>query len=554
MRNIILFLTFICYVFPAYSQQNVGIGTTTPNASAILDITAADKGLLIPRVALNDHTSAAPVTSPAEGLMIYNATGTEPHGFWYWDGSQWVQVGTGFSASGGTLDDAYDFNGSGLGRTITADAGAVEINMPSGATNTEGLTVTAANGSTGTPASAINVLCSGVGASVYAENNNAANPYNTIQASTNSTNAYTSAIAGYYDGTNQGVGIYGSVYNSASSGVAGVMGVNNRTNGGYGIYGQGFNGGVGETNDAGGAGLWGQNNNGTGTGNACGVIGDGNYGVWGQTSYGQAGVFGLNARTSGGHGVWGQGVNGVVGESVNINGYGVWGSNSATSDPGIGTAGVGVTGVAGQSTNTSLSYGLYSYDDGGIYNQLDVGGNFYAGGTKSFRIDNPMDPDNKFLIHFSIESDEIMNIYRGTVSLNANGEAEVELPEYFHLINKNFSYNLTAIGMPAPNLYIKQKIRNGKFVIAGGAPNQEIDWVVYAERNDKYLQKNPQLRNTQPEKTDRYKGRYVHPQLWGQQAEKGILYKTEIQLLKGNNQLIPKKQPVDLNEINKNRK
>lgn len=552
MKKILLSGIIIFNFLWSYSQQNVGIGTTTPDSSAILDITSTDKGVLIPRVALNDHTTAAPVTSPTEGLLIYNATGSEPHGFWFWDGSQWVQVGSG-SSSGGTLDDAYDFGGPGLGRTITADTGAVEINMPSGATNTEGLTVTAANGTSGTPASAINVMSSGIGASVYAQNTNTGNPYNTIEGSSNSTNAYTSAVAGYYDGTGQGVGVYGSVYDASSTGVAGVMGVNSRTNGGYGIYGQGFNGGVGETNDAGGAGLWGQNNNGTGSGNACGVIGDGNYGVWGQTSYGQAGVFGLNTRTTGGHGVWGQGVNGVVGESVQINGYGVWGSNTATTDPGTGVAGVGVTGVAGQSTNTSLSYGVYSYDDGGIYNQLDVGGNFYAGGTKSFRIDNPLDPKNKFLIHYSIESNEVMNVYRGSVQLDANGQAIVKLPDYFSAINKNFSYNLTPVGAPAPNLYIKQKIQNGEFVIAGGTANQEIDWVVYAERNDKYMQQHPEYRETQPEKTGRYKGKFVHPQVWGQPASKGILYKPALKLLENKNEIIPKKKPIDLNQLNKTR-
>jgi len=552
MKKILLSTIIIFNFLWSYSQQNVGIGTTTPDASAILDITATDKGLLIPRVALNDYTTAAPITLPTEGLLIYNATGSEPHGFWYWDGSQWVQVGSG-SSSGGTLDDAYDFGGPGLGRIITADTGAVEINMPSGATNTEGLTVTATNGTSGTPSSAINVMNSGIGASIYAENTNTGNPYNTIQGSSNSTNAYTSAVAGYYDGTNQGVGVYGSVYNASSTGAAGVMGVNNRTDGGYGIYGQGFNGGVGETNDAGGAGLWGQNNNGTGSGNACGVIGDGNYGVWGQTSNGQAGVFGLNTRTTGGHGVWGQGVNGVVGESVQIDGYGVWGSNTATTDPGTGVAGQGVTGVAGQSTNTSLSYGIYSYDDGGISNQLDVGGNFYAGGTKSFRIDNPLDPENKFLIHYSIESNEVMNIYRGSVQLDANGQATVKLPAYFPAVNKNFSYNLTPVGAPAPNLYIKQKIQNGEFVIAGGTPNQEIDWVVYAERNDKYMQQHPEYRETQPEKTGRYKGKFVHPQVWGQPKSKGILYKPAFKLLDDKNEIIPKQKPIDLKQLNKTR-
>ncbi len=536
MKKIFLVVVIGLYFFYANAQnQNVGIGTTTPDPSAILDLHATNKGLLIPRVTLNDHTVPGPITSPAEGLLIYNANGTEPHGFWYWDGSEWVQVGAG-SSGGGTLDDAYNFGGSGAGRTITADFGSVEINMTSSASNTEALTVTAANGSTSSPSSAIYVINSGVGASIYAENNNSSNPFNTIQASTNTTQSYGSAVAGYYDGTNQGVGVYGSVYDANSSGPAGVFGVNNRTNGGAGIWGQGFNGVVGETNYAGGGGVWGVNHNANGSGDAPGVVGDGNIGVLGQTSNGSSGVKGVNARTDGGHGVWGVAVNGVVGESSYSYGYGVYGSNAATSAPGsdaaAGVAGMGITGVAGQSTNTSLSYGVYSYDDGGIYNQLDVGGNLYVSGTKNFRIDNPNDPENKFLVHFCIESDEVMNVYRGETVLNDNGEAVVVLPDYFMKINKNFSYNLTPVGAPAPNLYIKQKIENGKFIIAGGNPGQEIDWVVYAERNDKYMQAHPEYREVEPNKTGRYKGKYVNPELWGQPKEKGILYRKPLKTFK----------------------
>ena len=554
MRKIIpLFVLCLLFFSNLQAQNNVGIGTTTPDSSAILDITSANKGLLIPRVTLNDHTTPAPVTNPATGLLIYNANGTEPHGFWYWDGTEWVQVGAGSNTGGGTLDDAYNFGGPGAGRTITADNGAVEIDMTTSASNIEALLVTAANGTSSNPSTGIHVVNSGIGGSIYAENTNSANPYNTIEASTNSTNAYTSAIAGYYDGTNQGVGVYGSVYDQNSSGPAGVFGINNRTNGGAGVWGQGFNGLVGETNYSGGVGIWGENYHSQGSGEGSGVTGDGSIGVWGQTSDGPAGVKGVNARTDGGHGVWGVGVNGVVGESSYTDGYGVWGSNSASSDPGIGVAGVGVTGVAGQSTNLNLSYGIYSFDDGGIAQNLDVGGNFYAGGTKNFRIDNPNDPEHKFLVHFSIESNEVLNVYRGTATLDQNGEAVVTLPDYFMKINKNFSYNLTPVGSPAPNIYIKQKIQNGKFIIAGGNPEQEIDWVVYAERNDKYLQAHPELRETQPKKTGKYKGKYVHPEVWGQPKEKSILYKKPLKVLDAKQNLMKKPESVNGKKFHKNK-
>jgi len=549
-----LFIAIFILASNLFSQNNVGIGTNTPDASALLELNSSSLGLLIPRVQLDDANTAAPITSPAEGLLIYNETGTESHGFWYWDGSQWVQVGAGSSTGCNTLEEAYNCNGNGAGRTIATDYGAVTLNLSNTTNGTVALQVNSTTGTSSAPSTAISTQNTGFGGSVYGENTNASNPYNTIEGSTNSSNQYTSAVAGYYDGTAQGVGVYGSVYNSSSSGVAGVMGVNNRTNGGHGVYGQGVNGVVGETNNAGGGGLYGINNNSTGSGTGCGIIGQGNYGVWGQTTYGPSAVFGLNTRTTGGHGVWGQGVNGVVGESTNQNGYGVFGSNSAASDPGAGVAGVGITGVAGQSTNTSLSYGIYSYDDGGITNQLDVGGNFSAGGTKSFRIDNPNSPDDKFLVHFCAESPEVLNIYRGTTNLNANGEAIVEMPSYFEQINHNFSYSLTAVGSSAPNLYIKKKIENGKFIIAGGNANQEIDWVVYAERNDKYLQANPEVRNVEPVKTGKYKNKYVHPELYGKAKEKGILYRPSLKILNDKPQLIDSsKVKVDIKDIDKNR-
>ncbi len=550
MKKLFITLLISVYTLISFAQNNVGIGTTTPDSHAALDIVSSDKGILIPRLTTTQRTSMTLNTSQT-GLLVFDSTLQQ---FWFWDGTQWVQIGAGSSTGCNTLEEAYNCGGNGAGRTIATDYGAVEFTLSNTTNGTVGLQANTTTGTSSTPSTAISAQNSAFGGAIYGENTNSSNPYNTIEASNNSNNQYTSAVAGYYDGTAQGVGVYGNVYNSSSTGVAGIMGVNNRTNGGHGVYGQGVNGVVGETNNAGGGGIYGLNNNSTGSGSGAAVIGDGNYGIWGQTTYGPAAIFGLNTRTNGGHGVWGQGVNGVVGESSDINGYGVWGSNSATTDPGTGVAGVGVTGVAGQSTNTNLSYGIYSYDDGGIYNQLDVGGNFSAGGTKSFRIDNPNNPDNKFLVHFCAESPEVLNIYRGTTILNSNGEAVVEMPNYFDKINKNFSYSLTPVGSSAPNIFIKQKITNGKFIIAGGNPNQEIDWVVYAERNDKYLQANPQVREVEPVKTGKYAGKYVHPTLYGKSKEQGILYKPALKVLNDKPQLInTSKVKVDIKKLNNNR-
>jgi len=77
----------------------VGIGTATPNASALLDLTSTNKGFLPPRVALTAANAAGPISSPATGLLIYNtaSTGTYPNqvtpGYYYWNGTLWTRVG-----------------------------------------------------------------------------------------------------------------------------------------------------------------------------------------------------------------------------------------------------------------------------------------------------------------------------------------------------------------------------------------------------------------------------------------------------------------------------
>jgi len=78
------------------AQNNIGIGTVSPDASARLDITATDKGILIPRVSLTNVSAVAPVTSPAAGLLIWNTnagiSGGSGIGFYYWDGIQWESI------------------------------------------------------------------------------------------------------------------------------------------------------------------------------------------------------------------------------------------------------------------------------------------------------------------------------------------------------------------------------------------------------------------------------------------------------------------------------
>ena len=110
LSPVLCLLLFLAIRIPLNAQtDNVGIGTTTPDNSAILDLDVSSltdkKGFLAPRVALDDASTEAPVTSPAKGLLIFNEGGTEPEGFYYWGGSQWIQVGAGSSSlPGGTAE------------------------------------------------------------------------------------------------------------------------------------------------------------------------------------------------------------------------------------------------------------------------------------------------------------------------------------------------------------------------------------------------------------------------------------------------------------------
>lgn len=209
-------------------------------------------------------------------------------------------------------------------------------------------------------------------------------------------------------------------------------------------------------------------------------------------------------------------------ESASTSGYGVYGRNSATS----GT----IYGVRGYASTAAGGYAVYAAGDMG------------ASGVKPFRIDHPQDPENKYLLHYSTESPEVLNAYSGTVTLDDRGEAVVELPAYFAAINKVPRYTLTAIGAPMPMLHIADKINNEallagertvpgqpvpvcSFRIAGGAPGQEVSWEVKAVRND--LRMRRQGAPVEREKTGPERGKYQHPEYYGQPPELGMDYDAE---------------------------
>lgn len=92
MLRKILFIAVIAVTIPALvnaQSNNVGIGTTTPEPSAMLDISSTSKGLLVPRMTILQRDLIIPTTPSSEGLLIYQTDGTnsEPKGFYYWSAS-----------------------------------------------------------------------------------------------------------------------------------------------------------------------------------------------------------------------------------------------------------------------------------------------------------------------------------------------------------------------------------------------------------------------------------------------------------------------------------
>lgn len=212
----------------------------------------------------------------------------------------------------------------------------------------------------------------------------------------------------------------------------------------------------------------------------------------------------------------------IFGYSLNntANNYSVLGWTDGTGTFNVGTYGQ-ATGVSGTITN----YGIYGFAANGGTNyagffQGDVnitGTLSKAGGT--FKIDHPLDPANKYLVHSFVESPDMLNIYNGNVITDANGFATISLPEYFEAANKDFKYQLTVIGTFAQAI-IAEKLQNNQFVIQTNQPNVEVSWQITGVRNDPWADQNRIV--PEPVKTGQEAGRYLHPELYNQPEEMGI--------------------------------
>jgi trimeric autotransporter adhesin len=349
-----------------------------------------------------------------------------------------------------------------------------------------------------------------------------------VYGRTQSLSDFTAGVNGYAARTSGiSYGVYGAS-NSGSDGAAGVYGSADRSTGAvYGVY--------GTTNSSGNGAIGVYGSSSSATGITAGVAGltlsSSGIGVEGYATRQTGTNTGVLGRSDSpdGKGVYGIGVGlGVVGESSSPNGWGVYGLATAAA---TGSSAKGVIGIVNGTISTSIdpvcgvcgeatgnAFGVYAYSPG-LW-ALFADGQFAATGYKSFFIDHPMDPANKFLTHYCSEGPEALDVYSGNVTLDVKGEAWVDLPPYFEALNRDFRYQLTPIGKPAPNLNIAEEIQGNRFKIAGGAPDAKISWRVEGVRNDRWAQTHPA--SVETDKPAALRGKFLRPELYGQSTEQGI--------------------------------
>ncbi len=127
-----------------------------------------------------------------------------------------------------------------------------------------------------------------------------------------------------------------------------------------------------------------------------------------------------------------------------------------------------------------------------VASDITIGGTMSAA-AKAFKIDHPLDPENKYLVHNSIESNERINIYSGNVTTNEEGYATVQLPEYMTALNTDFKYQLTIVDKSFAQAIIWEPMNSesNSFMIKTNSPNIGVSWQITGTRQDTWALENP---------------------------------------------------------------
>jgi hypothetical protein len=345
------------------------------------------------------------------------------------------------------------------------------------------------------------------------------------------------------NGSPQGIGVHGISTHTGQFGV-GIRGVSSALNG-TGVQGQStrttgeVTGISGFINSDEGQAVSGFSN--SLTGNGAGVVGSGNgdtsVGVYGGAGRGTYGTFGWAAATTAtGVGGWNQastgetrGVSGLVYSDAGAALFG-----QATSTTGV-TNGVYATvasttgrAIEGWATATSgLNYGVFGRTSSAAGYAGWFQGRVHVNGTLSksagsFRIDHPLDPENRTLSHSFVESPDMKNVYDGVVTTDAAGYATVDLPDWFGALNRDFRYQLTVIdgGEAFVLAKVAREIEANRFVVRTSAGNVKVSWQVTGIRQDAYAEKHRIPVEEWKDAAER--GRYLNPDAFDAPEDRGV--------------------------------
>ena len=124
--NPAFFLMTITFLPGIVLAQQVGIGTTTPHASALMDVSSTSKGMLVPRMTTAQRNAIA---SPAQGLLVYD---TDVKGFMFYNGTAWTSLNGGgvggvFTVTDGQVHNTGDINSNNF---IFGRTGLPQSNQP----------------------------------------------------------------------------------------------------------------------------------------------------------------------------------------------------------------------------------------------------------------------------------------------------------------------------------------------------------------------------------------------------------------------------------------
>jgi hypothetical protein len=305
--------------------------------------------------------------------------------------------------------------------------------------------------------------------------------------------------------------VYGANASSSGLGVFGEMTATTGTT--YGVFGQSASssgyGSVGKTTAT------------TGT----------TYGVYGQSASSSGlGIFGETTATTGT-------TYGVFGQSASSVGYGGVGKTTATTGTTYGVYGQSASsvgyGIVGRTTaTTGTNYGVYGLAASPAGYAGYFTGNVHVQGTLSksagsFKIDHPLDPENKYLYHSFVESPDMMNVYNGNVTTGDDGYATVELPAWFGALNRDFRYQLTVLDEDDTAAFVQvklvKKIAENRFTLRSSLPRTEVSWQVTGIRQDAFAEAH--RIPVEQDKPAEELGTYLHPVEHGMPTERGRDYK-----------------------------